>query len=153
VPVRNPIFYFHHPLILIIAMIVPKSFIIFILSGLTASVDAFGVHTPVSRALAPSGSPIPTSTCLFAEEAAGETASSGETMESGEASPSSPEMDILNSPAFLKRKIEVLKSDIEATEKEAEEARANAEAGKAEWGPQLDSLRAEVSSACFFLKS
>jgi hypothetical protein len=54
-------------------------------------------------------------------------------------------MDILNSPAFLKRKIEVLKSDIEATEKEAEEARALAEAGKAEWGPQLDALRAEVS--------
>lgn len=127
-------------------MIVPKNLIILVLSGLAGTGDAFGVRCPsVPSSLTLSRQSTP-STCLFSEEGAGESASSEETMEvvAGE---SPPEMDILNSPAFLKRKIDVLKSDIEATEKEAEEARARAEAGKAEWGPQLDALRAEVSSS------
>ena len=55
------------------------------------------------------------------------------------------ETDILSSPAFLKRKIDVLKSDIAAIDKEMEEARERAEAGKAEWGPQLEDLKREVS--------
>lgn len=56
------------------------------------------------------------------------------------------ETDILSSPAFLKRKIDVLKSDIAAIDTEIEEARARAEAGKAEWGPQLDDLKREYKN-------
>jgi len=52
--------------------------------------------------------------------------------------------DILNSPSFLQRKLEVLKSDIEQAEKDLEEAQALAAAGKEEWKPQLDDLRKEV---------
>ena len=59
--------------------------------------------------------------------------------------PAAAETDILSSPAFLKRKIDVLKSDIAAIDKEIEEARERAEAGKAEWGPQLEDLKREVS--------
>jgi hypothetical protein len=54
--------------------------------------------------------------------------------------------DILNSPAFLKRKIDVLKSDIEAANEKIEAANKVYEANKAEWGPQLEMLRKEVSS-------
>ena len=122
---------------------------ILLLSSLAVSVEAFGVQSPLTRCVSSltTTTPVPstTSTCLFSEDPAAGDESSSETVESGEAASAAPEMDILNSPAFLKRKIDVLKSDIEATEKEAEEARALAEAGKAEWGPQLDALRAEVS--------
>ena len=54
--------------------------------------------------------------------------------------------DILNSPAFLKRKVEVLQSDIAALEKELEEATAVASAAKAEWGAKFDMLNKEVSA-------
>ena len=140
-------------------MFVPKS--ILLLSFLVVSVEAFGIQSPlifrcVSTTTTTITAPVPfsTSTCLFSEDpAATSDEGNGETVESGEAASTAPEMDILNSPAFLKRKIEVLKSDIEATEKEAEEARALAEAGKAEWGPQLDALRAEVSHLFFLFRS
>jgi hypothetical protein len=62
-----------------------------------------------------------------------------------EVAPAAAETDILNSPAFLKRKMDVLKSDIAAIDKEIEEARERADAGKAEWGPQLEDLKREVS--------
>ena len=52
--------------------------------------------------------------------------------------------DILNSPAFLKRKLEVLKSDIEKTEADLEAALERAEVAKEEWGPQLEDLQREV---------
>ena len=55
--------------------------------------------------------------------------------------------DILNSPAFLKRKVEVLQSDIAALEKELEEATAVASAAKEEWGAKFDMLNKEVSDA------
>jgi hypothetical protein len=55
--------------------------------------------------------------------------------------------DILNSPAFLNRKVEVLKSDIAALEKELEEANAVASAAKEEWGAKFDMLNKEVSEA------
>lgn len=54
--------------------------------------------------------------------------------------------DILDSPAFLKRKIDVLKSDIEAADEKIEAANKIYEANKAEWGPQLETLRKEVST-------
>lgn len=54
--------------------------------------------------------------------------------------------DILNSPAFLQRKIDVLESDIKAADEKIEAANAQYEANKAEWGPQLDKLRAEYAN-------
>jgi len=59
--------------------------------------------------------------------------------------------DILNSPAFLKRKIDVLKSDIEAVGEKIDAANAVYEENKAEWGPQIENLRKEVSSLFIFL--
>ncbi|KAL7570352.1 hypothetical protein ACA910_017193 [Epithemia clementina (nom. ined.)] len=59
---------------------------------------------------------------------------------------SSSSSDILNSPAFLKRKLEVLKSDIAKVEADTEETKALLEAGKAEWGPQLEALQQEYKN-------
>lgn len=53
--------------------------------------------------------------------------------------------DILNSPAFLKRKIDVLKSDIAAVDEKIEASNTIYEANKAEWGPQFEDLRKELS--------
>lgn len=58
--------------------------------------------------------------------------------------PSESDTDILNSPAFLKRKLEVLKSDIANADSEIEALKEQVEAGKAEWGGQLDDLQVEV---------
>ena len=55
-----------------------------------------------------------------------------------------PKDNILNSPAFLQRKLEVLKSDIAKVEEEIAVAQEQLEAGKAEWGPQLEDLQKEV---------
>lgn len=57
--------------------------------------------------------------------------------------PSEEAMDILNSPAFLKRKVEVLESDIAALKKEIEEANAVYLTGKEEWGPKFELLNKE----------
>jgi hypothetical protein len=81
-----------------------------------------------------------------AEEGADET-----TKTSSEAAPTTSDAtDILNSPAFLKRKVEVLQSDVAALEKELEEATALAASGKAEWGTKFDMLNKEVSTLYFF---
>ena len=52
--------------------------------------------------------------------------------------------DILNSPEFLKRKVDVLKSDIEKADQNIAELTSLVEEGKAEWGDQLDGLQVEV---------
>jgi len=54
--------------------------------------------------------------------------------------------DILNSPDFLKRKIDVLTSDVAAVDEKIEAANKVYEDNKAEWGPQLENLRKEVRS-------
>ena len=76
-----------------------------------------------------------TRTRLWAEE--GDEGADSASSETGGA-------DILSSPAFLSRKIDVLKSDIEAADGEIAELTKAVEEGKAEWGEQLDKLRAEV---------
>lgn len=58
--------------------------------------------------------------------------------------PSEEESDILSSPTFLKRKVEVLQSDIAALEKEIEEANAVAAKGKEEWSAKFEMLNKEV---------
>ena len=109
--------------------------LIFALLGLTAvsqNADAFTVSSPrlnsETRTVGPS-------TRLWAEE--GEEEADSASSEAGGA-------DILSSPAFLSRKIDVLKSDIEAADGEIAELTKAVEEGKAEWGEQLDKLRAEV---------
>ena len=57
---------------------------------------------------------------------------------------SSGSSDILNSPAFLRRKLEVLQNDIAKVEAQAEETQAQIDKGKIEWGPQLEALQEEV---------
>lgn len=54
--------------------------------------------------------------------------------------------DILNSPAFLKRKLELLKEDISKVEKDIEEMALKVEEGKAEWGEKLDQLDKEYKN-------
>jgi len=54
--------------------------------------------------------------------------------------------DILNSPDFLKRKLEVIKSDIAKAEEDLREAQERLEAGKAEWGSQIDDLQKEYQN-------
>jgi hypothetical protein len=58
---------------------------------------------------------------------------------------SSGATDILNSPAFLKRKLEVLKNDLEKAESDLVAALERAEVAKEEWAPQLEDLQREVS--------
>ena len=54
--------------------------------------------------------------------------------------------DILSSPAFLKRKLEVLQSDITTTEEDLAKSVERLEVAKEEWGPQLDALQNEVNA-------
>ena len=54
--------------------------------------------------------------------------------------------DILNSPVFLKRKIDVLKSDIAELDTKIAAANAMYEANKAEWGGQLEKLQNEYGT-------
>lgn len=77
------------------------------------------------------------STMLYAEEAE-------EAAEEAPAAATGAADDILNSPAFLKRKIDVLKSDIAAIDEKISAANEVYEANKAEWGPQIENLRKEV---------
>jgi len=123
-------------------------------SFLAASIDAF----------APSSNNVPLSSITFAGQSApqpmrhlsplyaeAEDASSNEketAAAEGEntaaAAPAAADAsDILNSPAFLKRKVEVLQSDIAALQKEIEEANAVYLAGKEEWGPKFDMINKE----------
>lgn len=51
--------------------------------------------------------------------------------------------DILNSPAFLKRKLELLKEDTLKIETDITEIKTKVEEGKAEWGERLDQLDKE----------
>lgn len=59
--------------------------------------------------------------------------------------PSEKETDILNSPTFLKRKLEVLKSDIAKMDEKISKVKADLEAGKAQWEGKFKELEREVS--------
>ena len=84
------------------------------------------------------------------EDAADEAAASGDAAEGyipvDEKEPllqSEGDSDILNSPAFLKRKVDVLNSDLAKIDAQINTANAQLEEGKAEWGPELDRLQTE----------
>lgn len=85
---------------------------------------------------------VPRSTCLSMAAEDETTEESAETEDGGAADPN----DILNSPAFLKRKLEVLESDIVTAEEDLVLATENKEVAKEEWGPQLEALQREVSN-------
>ena len=118
-------------------MIFPKSIILALTALVVApSVNAFQVSKP---SVAFHTRQVATSTCLWAEE-------EGEAGTEAEApSETSGATDILNSPEFLRRKIDVLKSDIAQAEADIAVAQEQAEAGKAEWAPQIEDLEREVS--------
>jgi len=61
--------------------------------------------------------------------------------------------DILSSPAFLKRKLEVLQSDITTTEEDLEKSVERLEVAKEEWGPQLEALQNEVNAELSVIRS
>ena len=110
-----------------------------------ASIDAFLAPSPQNVPLSSISFSImrqSTSSPLYAEEGSNEDA--GVDNEAEDAAPAATDAtDILNSPAFLQRKVEVLESDIAALEKEIEEANAVYLAGKEEWGPKFDFLNKE----------
>eukprot|EP00980_Cylindrotheca_fusiformis_P011270 scaffold2595_cov107-Cylindrotheca_fusiformis.AAC.3 len=122
-------------------MIFTKTSLIGLLSLMATSVESFVVTHPSRTAISPASINPSTSTCLHAEDD-NEAGTEAET----EAASSSSETDILSSPAFLKRKVEVLKSDIEKAEQDIQAAQEQAEAGKAEWGPQLEDLQREYKN-------
>jgi hypothetical protein len=104
------------------------------------------LHSTFSFSLAPARCVHPTSTCIFSEE----ESSAGEAPAEEAAAAMNNEApvvatDILNSPAFLQRKLQVLQSDIAQMDADAEAARQQLEEGKAEWGGQLEALQTEVS--------
>jgi molecular chaperone GrpE len=79
-----------------------------------------------------------------AQEAQEEGSSSSPPDDEGSSSAlSSDTTDILNSPVFLKRKLEVLQKDMHVTERELEEAQEQLKQNKAEWASQLDELAKE----------
>lgn len=115
--------------------------------GVSTVVDAFG-----SQPTAFSSSVVVRprcSTCRLGESTANDRDDGGVEAPHSEITPKKKmkkDDDILNSPAFLKRKLEVLKSDLAAAEKNVEATKERLEAGKAEWGAQLEELQKEVSS-------
>lgn len=118
-------------------MIFPKSIILAVAAFVAPSVNGFQIAKP---AVAFHASGQVASTCLFAEE----EGEAGTEAEQAGVSSSDGATDILNSPAFLKRKIDVLKSDIAQAEADIAAAREQVETGKAEWGSQLEDLEIEV---------
>lgn len=112
--------------------------------------DAFA-FSPSSRSILTTSTPSTTNnirtqyTPLYAEEK-DEDEKETEEEETPAGSGGGDATDILSSPAFLKRKLEVLKSDIEAVEEKTEAANEVYLKNKEEWGPQLDDLRKEYAT-------
>ena len=114
--------------------------------------QAFGVVVQSARSVATTTK---TTTSFWAADADDSTTSNDGAAESAAAEEVTTQTkapmkaaadDILNSPDFLKRKLEVLQSDLAQSQQELEEAKARLEAGKAEWGAQLDDLAKEYKN-------
>jgi len=80
------------------------------------------------------------------EETTEEPAAQGETEDASDSGSAPDPNDILNSPAFLKRKLEVLESDIATAEDDLAAATERKEVAKEEWGPQLEALQREYAN-------
>lgn len=129
-------------------MMINQQYLSLALSMLVLGATNTEAFAPSTSAFAVSGSSTATPfvrslTYLCAEEEAQEGGDApAEPSPAADAAP----VDILNSPDFLKRKIDVLKSDIQATELKIEALTATVEEGKAEWGPQLEKLQSESAN-------
>jgi hypothetical protein len=91
---------------------------------LASSADAYAFSSPVLA----SRMAFRSSTCLQAESDDGAS-------------------DILNSPVFLQKKLDVIKSDLAIADEKMAVEKARLEEGKAEWGGQLDDLKREVRAS------
>ena len=125
-------------------MIFQRTLLLVLFNLFATSVDSFSVSQPSILSSIQSSK---TSTCLRAEEESETETTDDEVVSGGDSADAAS--DILNSPAFLTRKLEVLKSDIEKIDEEIAETQQQVEAGKAEWGPQLEDLQREVSAVFF----
>ncbi|CAJ1969320.1 unnamed protein product [Cylindrotheca closterium] len=121
-------------------MIFPKSIILAIAALVAPTVNGFQIAKP-SVAFRTAGQQVVSSTCLYVEEE-GEAGTEAEQASDNSAGGT----DILNSPEFLKRKLDVIKSDIAQAEADIAVAKEQVEAGKAEWGPQLEDLEREYKN-------
>jgi len=143
-------------------MLFRTSCLLAILSLLSTS-DAFTIRRSMSvnRAAAAAATPasaaapFASATCLnMSEEETAAESDEGSTSNEDAAAAAATEPaaaaadqnDILNSPAFLKRKLEVLGSDIAAAEEELVAATERKEVAKEEWGPQLEALQREYTN-------
>ena len=109
--------------------------------------EAFSFSRPAL--VGPATTPFARSLTYLRAEEPQESQEEGEVSDD-DAPPASGGADILNSPEFLKRKVDVLKSDLEAADAEIAALTAAVEEGKAEWGNQLEKLKTEVSGPCSF---
>jgi molecular chaperone GrpE len=112
-----------------------------LLSVFAAPADAFSVGgRPSARLVSIRSNPVVSTSCLFAEE----EKEAEPPVEVGDAStPSGGGADILSSPAFLKRKLEVLKTDVAKIEEDLAAAQELLKEGRAEYEPQLEALQSE----------
>jgi molecular chaperone GrpE len=120
---------------------------IFVVMSLVKSTLSFYVARPVRNAAAVSSSRW-TVIRATAEEKEGETEKEVTVPQEEEkpAKKAAASTDILNSPDFLKRKLEVIKSDIAKAEADLEAAKQRLEEGKKEWGSQINDLQKEYQN-------
>jgi molecular chaperone GrpE len=114
-------------------------------SCLFATSSAFSTNSSPLKSYAVFGVNRRDAVRLYAEESS-EEKTEETTSDDIPAPPVDNGTDILNSPAFLKRKIDVLKSDIASVDEKIAEQNKVLEAGKEEWGSQLDSLQTEFQT-------
>jgi hypothetical protein len=130
-------------------MIAQRSLLLVLFSACAISVDSFGISNPASTVATLRQSTfvpfVQTSTCLRAEEESEAEAIDTEKVEVIGDDSASAATDILNSPVFLQKKLDVLKSDVAKIDEDIEEVKTVVEAGRAEWGEQLANLQKEVS--------
>lgn len=131
-----------------------RSFCPVLILSLASTADAFTIRgsTIVShRAVVPFNqspflAPRSTTLCMAEEETAEEPAAQEEAKSAEEGASAPDPNDILSSPAFLKRKLEVLESDIATAEEDLAAATERKEVAKEEWGPQLEALQREYTN-------
>jgi hypothetical protein len=109
--------------------------------ALASSIDAYAFSSPVSVGASSRMSFRP-STCLRAKS--DDSKKEPESAEDMDKPSSDAGSDILSSPVFLKKKLDVIKSDLAKVDEKMAAEKTRLEEGKAEWGQQLDDLKKEV---------
>jgi hypothetical protein len=125
-------------------MIFQQALLVALLGLCASSADAFMISNPSVSSLSSSRTSSQSffqPTCLREKE---EEAGAEEENVTAAAPVADSGTDILNSAAFLTRKADVLKSDIEKMDESIAEVKATLEAGKEEWGGQIGDLQKEV---------